>query len=145
MDISPTDAIAPLAGGALIGAAASLLLLGTGRLAGISGIFNGVLQPRAGDVGWRATFLAGLLLGGVLLNLLAPDLIAGSESRSLLATGLGGVIVGFGVRRGNGCTSGHGVCGVSRLSRRSIVATLTFIGVGMITATGAGLLVGGSL
>ena len=124
-----------LAGGALIGLAASIMLLFTGRVAGISGIFGGLLTPKAGDIGWRAAFVGGLLVGGVLLALLAPQTIAATAARSLPATVAAGLLVGFGVRLGNGCTSGHGVCGLSRFSRRSLVATLSFMATGFLTAS----------
>lgn len=134
-----------LAGGALIGLAASALLLLTGRIAGISGIYGGLLRPVAGDLGWRAAFVAGLLLGGAGLALWAPATIAATPDRSLGATALAGLIVGFGVRMGNGCTSGHGVCGLSRLSGRSLAATLTFMATGVATASAIQLLAGGRL
>jgi uncharacterized protein len=121
-----------LAGGALIGLSASILLLTSGRIAGISGILGGLLLPRRGELGWRLGFLAGLLLAGVLAVGLAPDSL-GSSPRPLLLLVAAGLLVGIGTRLGNGCTSGHGICGVSRLSRRSIVATLVFVGAGMLT------------
>jgi uncharacterized membrane protein YedE/YeeE len=134
-----------LLGGAIIGTAASIMLLGNGRVAGISGIFSGLLKPTAGDLGWRVAFVGGLLLGGALLGLVAPDTIASSVNRGLPVTVLAGVLVGFGVRMGNGCTSGHGVCGLSRLSTRSLVAAISFLGVGMVTASAIQLLFGGAL
>jgi len=135
----------PLAGGALIGLAASLMLLFNGRIAGISGIFGGLLRPKGGDIDWRLAFVGGLLAGGVVLALFAPDTLAVSADRSVAATLVGGLVVGFGVRMGNGCTSGHGVCGLSRFSRRSLVATLTFMGTGVVTASLIELLAGGSV
>ncbi|RME27364.1 MAG: YeeE/YedE family protein [Deltaproteobacteria bacterium] len=137
--------ISALAGGALIGLAASMMLLFNGRIAGISGIYGGLLRPVAGDIGWRVAFVLGLLVGGGLLVLVAPELVAGSAHRSLVATAIAGVIVGFGTRMGNGCTSGHGVCGLTRFSRRSLVATLTFMTTGFLTASLITLLAGGSL
>lgn len=122
-----------LLGGTLIGLAASALLLFTGRIAGISGIYGGLLKPVAGDIGWRAAFVGGLLVGGVLLALLAPQTIAATAARSLPATVAAGLLVGFGVRLGNGCTSGHGVCGLARLSKRSLAATATFMGTAFLT------------
>ena len=129
----------------MIGLAASLLLLFTGRIAGISGIYGGLLKPVAGDVAWRAAFVGGLLCGGLALALVAPESIAASSARSLGTTALAGLIVGFGVRMGNGCTSGHGVCGLTRFSRRSFVATLTFMATGFLTASLVQLLHGGVL
>ena len=141
-DFTPWSAAA---GGALIGLSASLMMLTTGRIAGISGIFGGLLSPRAGDIAWRLAFVLGLALAGGAVFLTAPDLIQMSETRSMAATVVAGLLVGFGVRLGNGCTSGHGVCGLSRFSKRSLIATLTFMATGMITATGIQLLNGGAL
>ena len=122
-------------GGVLIGLAASLLLLGAGRVAGISGIFAGVFLPSgAGDRGWRIVFLVGLLGGALLGQWLAPGSIAPAP-RSLPWLALSGLLVGSGTRLAGGCTSGHGVCGLSRGSVRSLVATLTFIATGMLTVT----------
>ena len=134
-----------LLGGTLIGLAASALLLFTGRIAGISGIYGGLLKPVAGDIGWRAAFVLGLLAGGLLLVVAAPEAIATTSQRTVMATVAAGLIVGFGVRMGNGCTSGHGVCGLSRFSKRSLVATLTFMATGFLTASLVELLAGGRL
>jgi len=123
--------ISALVGGALIGIAASLLLLASGRVAGISGIVGGLLTPARGDWLWRALFIAGLLLAGLGAVVLAPERI-GVAPRSLSTLIVGGLLVGIGTRLGNGCTSGHGVCGISRLAPRSIIATLTFIAMGML-------------
>ena len=127
--------ISAIIGGLLIGVAASLLMLASGRVAGISGIIGPLLQPKAGDIGWRMAFVAGLLAGGAALMRFRPDVIVSPDGRSLFAIGLAGLFVGLGVRMGSGCTSGHGVCGLSRLSRRSLVATLVFMGTGFATAT----------
>lgn len=127
--------ISAVMGGALIGLASTGLLLFHGRIAGISGIFGGLLQPRNGDVSWRLAFVVGLLAGGLALIAVAPETIGTASGRSLGVVALGGVLVGFGTRMGNGCTSGHGVCGLSRFSVRSLVAVLTFMGVGMVVAT----------
>lgn len=121
-----------LLGGALIGLSASLLLLFQGRVAGISGILGGVLNPTPGDVGWRAAFLAGLASTGAALGLLFPAAVTPSP-RSLLQLAAAGLLVGFGVRLGNGCTSGHGVCGLARQSPRSLAATLTFMATAFVT------------
>lgn len=137
-----------LAGGALIGLAASLLLLFNGRIAGISGIFSGLLLPRPADradaqeLGWRAAFVGGLVVGGAVMFALKPQLFAVTYDRSLLTIAVAGLVVGFGVRLGSGCTSGHGVCGISRFSRRSIVATVTFIATGALTVLAVRLLGG---
>ena len=123
---------ASLAGGALIGVAAAMLVLLSGRIAGISGIVGGLIARRRGDIAWRLAFVAGLLAAPtamVLLgNPLAPRIDAGLGM--LLIAGL---LVGLGTRYGAGCTSGHGVCGLSRLSLRSLVATLAFMGTGFAT------------
>ena len=125
---------ASLLGGAIIGLAASVLLLGAGRVAGISGIVGGLLVPRAGDTAWRAVFVAGLLVGGLGLRLVDPALVRSDLDRSAATLVAAGMLVGFGTRLGNGCTSGHGVCGISRGSARSLVATVTFMATGVATA-----------
>ncbi len=119
-----------LIGGALIGISATLLLWLNGRIAGVSGIMHGALQQRAGDT-WRWLFLAGLVAGAGVWLWLAPPAFAPRAGYSLPLVLLAGVLVGFGTAQGGGCTSGHGVCGISRLSARSIVATLTFLVTGM--------------
>ena len=133
-----------LAGGALIGIAAGAFLIFNGRIAGISGVLGGVLTPSRGDVGWRLSFLGGLLAGGLALTFLYPAAFPASIDS---ATGLliaAGLLVGFGTRLGSGCTSGHGVCGMSRLSVRSFAATGTFIATGAITVLLVRLIGGGS-
>ncbi len=139
-DLTPWSA---LAGGALIGLAASLLLLASGRIAGVSGMIGGLLVPTRGDTLWRALFVGGLVAAGLVAFLVAPDTI-GSSPRGMVALALAGILVGVGTRLGNGCTSGHGVCGLSRLSKRSLLATLTFVGAGMLTVTLLRVLGGGS-
>ncbi|MBZ4333583.1 YeeE/YedE family protein [Corallococcus interemptor] len=126
----------PLLGGALIGLSASLLLLANGRVAGISGVVGSLLAPVRGDIAWRVLFLAGLLTGGLLLVVVRPGAFPAPASLGTggaLLLGVAGLLVGFGSRLGNGCTSGHGVCGVSRGSARSIAATLTFMATGILT------------
>jgi uncharacterized membrane protein YedE/YeeE len=123
-----------LAGGSIIGLAASLLLLVNGRIAGISGILGGLLIPQRGEVAWRALFFAGLAGAGLATAVVAPASI-GDATRSLPALAVAGVLVGAGTRFGNGCTSGHGVCGLSRFSKRSFFATLTFMAAGVVTAS----------
>jgi len=124
---------ASLIGGILIGLSASAMLLLDGKVAGISGIFAGVLRPVKGDLAWKACFTAGLLVGGFLLRFFLPQAFAFGIVRSWPVLVMAGLLVGFGTRLGNGCTSGHGVCGVSRLSTRSIVATATFMATGAAT------------
>ncbi|UTH75813.1 YeeE/YedE family protein [Chromobacterium sp. IIBBL 290-4] len=117
-----------LAGGALIGLSAAGLILLNGRVAGISGIVGSLLRP-GGDRGWRLAFVAGLLLSPWLYRLWAapPEITINGQPWLLVAAGL---LVGFGSRLGSGCTSGHGVCGLARLSPRSLAATLTFMAAG---------------
>ncbi|WP_437489655.1 YeeE/YedE family protein [Sorangium sp. So ce1014] len=123
----------PLVGGALIGLSASLLLLFNGRVAGISGIFGGLLFREPGETAWRAAFVAGLLLGGLALAAAHPGAFPPAGGGSLGLVVAAGLLVGLGARLGNGCTSGHGVCGLSRLSARSLVATMTFMATAAIT------------
>jgi hypothetical protein len=123
---------ASLAGGVLIGIAAAMLVLLNGRIAGISGIVGGLLSPRPGEVGWRLAFISGLLaapLAGIFLfGVPSPRLDAGSGTLAVA-----GLLVGLGTSYGSGCTSGHGVCGLSRLSPRSLVATAAFMLAGIAT------------
>ncbi|MBB5367861.1 MULTISPECIES: YeeE/YedE family protein [unclassified Janthinobacterium] len=121
-----------LAGGLLIGLAAAVLILFNGRIAGISGIVGGLLSPRKGDSGWRIAFLAGLLITPLLYQLphALPEVDIEAGTPALVIAGL---LVGLGVRYGAGCTSGHGVCGLSRLSPRSLVATTCFMAAGFLT------------
>lgn len=127
-----SDLIRPIVGGLLVGSAAVLFLHFNGRILGVSGIAGGVIDGPNEERGVRVSFLAGLLVGALLLLLVLPSAFAPSPA-SLPVLAVAGLLVGFGTRLGNGCTSGHGVCGTSRLSPRSIVATITFIGVGMLT------------
>lgn len=120
-------------GGALIGLAAVLLMLVQGRIAGISGIANGLLGPFTGDFGWRVAFVLGLISAPLASALVTGDMPQIRIPVSLPLLVAGGLLVGFGTRLGHGCTSGHGVCGVARLSRRSVVATVTFLAAGALT------------
>jgi uncharacterized protein len=123
----------PLLGGALIGVAASLLLLVHGRIAGIAGLFAGVFLPAHDARSTRAAFVAGLCAAGVVLAGIYPEAFSMERTPALPVVALGGLLVGYGTRLGGGCTSGHGVCGMSRFSKRSIVATLVFMGAGIVT------------
>jgi len=121
-----------LAGGLLVGIAASMFLLLNGRIAGISGIVGRLLRPARGDIAWRAAFVLGLVGAPLVYTLFAalPRVQIDASFGALIAAGL---LVGIGTRVGSGCTSGHGVCGLSRLSPRSLAATLTFMGAGFAT------------
>lgn len=121
-------------GGALIGLSSVIMMLFLGRITGISGIFGGVIFPKAGEISWRVTFLVGLLVGGLLLLFVHPQAFpTGSLPRSLPSLLIAGVLVGFGTRMGSGCTSGHGVCGMARLSKRSFISVIVFLATGMLT------------
>ena len=148
--------IASLLGGMLIGLSVSVMLLFNGKIAGISGIVGGILSPAQNDTKWRLLFLGGLLVGGMLVGsqtvsfssadfFAAEDVFAIEIERSWLALILAGLLVGFGSRFGSGCTSGHGVCGISRLSPRSLVATITFISTGALVVYIVNHLFGGAV
>ena len=126
------DWINALLGGVIIGLAVSVMLIWNGRVTGISGIINGVLSPIKGDTAWRLLFVLGLFLGGLVLKALSPVVFQGQLATDLWTTVLAGLLVGFGTVMGSGCTSGHGVCGISRLSPRSLIATIVFILVGIV-------------
>lgn len=130
-----------LLGGALIGAAAAAFIVLNGRIAGVSGILGGLLRPVRGDVAWRAAFVAGLLAAPPAWSLFGalPEARVDAGYAVLVAAGL---LVGIGTRYGSGCTSGHGVCGISRLSPRSLVATLAFMAAGFATVYAARHLIG---
>ncbi|AOG21890.1 YeeE/YedE family protein [Acidovorax sp. RAC01] len=123
---------AALAGGVLLGLASALFVLLNGRILGISGIVGGLLRPRSGDVGWRISFVLGMLAAPALYWLLTGPVQARIDADWGMVV-LAGLLVGAGTRYGSGCTSGHGVCGLSRMSPRSLVATLAFMGAGFAT------------
>ena len=123
---------ASLAGGILLGLASAMFILINGRILGISGIIGGLLRPTSGDVGWRLAFVLGMLVAP-LLYLLVAGPVAVRIHASWATLVIAGLLVGVGTRFGSGCTSGHGVCGLSRLSPRSLVATLAFMGAGFVT------------
>jgi uncharacterized membrane protein YedE/YeeE len=121
-----------LGGGVLIGLAAAMLVLLNGRIAGISGIVGGLLAPRRGDIGWRVAFLLGLLVSPVFHRIAGHAPLARIDA-GFVTLVIAGLLVGVGTGYGSGCTSGHGVCGLSRLSPRSLVATVAFMAAGMAT------------
>lgn len=138
--------VASALGGVLIGLASALLLWSHGKIAGISGIVGGLLgRPAAAENRWRLAFVLGLVLTGALAALMVPGAFSGALDRSLAALIGAGLLVGFGTRLGNGCTSGHGVCGLSRLSARSLVATLLFTVFGAISVAVVRIVFGGVL
>lgn len=134
-----------LLGGALIGLSASSLLVFNGKVAGISGIVGRLLVPVRDDTLWRVLFIAGLFVGGLILRWTHPAVFQNTLQRSTAALIVAGLLVGYGSRLGNGCTSGHGVCGMSRLSVRSLVATVTFMATGVATVAVVRHLLGGAV
>lgn len=118
-------------GGALIGLAAGLVLLLLGRVAGVSGMVGSLFEPRTAESGWRAAFLAGLVMGGFTLSRFDPASVP-SIALPVWAMAVAGFLVGYGARLGGGCTSGHGLCGATLLNRKSVVATLTFMASGAV-------------
>lgn len=130
-------------GGILIGVSATMLLAFSGRIAGISGILGALLPPVKGDTAWRVLFLLGLILGTLAYTLIKPGDIELAFSASYPVIVLGGLLVGFGTRLGGGCTSGHGVCGISRLSKRSLTATGVFMAAAFVTVFFTRHVVGG--
>lgn len=125
------DWINALIGGSIIGISVSLMLLLNGRVTGISGIINGILTPAKGDTAWRVLFVLGLLAGGLTVSAFSPETFSGQLPTENWTIVVAGLLVGFGTILGSGCTSGHGVCGLSRLSPRSMIATMTFIAAGV--------------
>ena len=130
-------------GGALIVLSAVVLMAMNGRIAGISGIFSGTLFAEAGDKLWRVLFVIGLIAGPAIYNLASPTPAPFEMNATLPFIIAGGLLVGFGTRLGSGCTSGHGICGLSRLSLRSMVSVLVFMAAGMITVALIRTLIGG--
>ena len=123
-----------LGGGILLGLASAIFILVNGRILGISGILGGLLVPRLGDIGWRIAFLLGIAASPFVSGQILPVgyLEVPSIEAGYVTIAVAGLLVGFGTRYGSGCTSGHGVCGLSRLSPRSLVSTLTFMGLGFL-------------
>lgn len=123
-----------LLGGALIGLSASVLLVVDGRIAGISGVVGGLVAPVRGATGWRAAFLAGLFIGAAALLWIRPGAIVARRAMLPLQwVAFAGLLVGLGTQLGGGCTSGHGVCGLSRLSTQSFISVVTFMGTAAVT------------
>lgn len=122
-----------LLGGALIGVAVTLMLLFSGRVTGISGILASSLSKPSKEGLWRWLFLAGMIAGGIFMHRLRPDLFVNLSGRGLMLVAVAGLLVGYGTVMGSGCTSGHGVCGISRFSVRSALATVTFMLFGFFT------------
>jgi uncharacterized membrane protein YedE/YeeE len=123
-----------LAGGAIIGLSTALFLILNGRVTGISSILNGLFTYDAADYWWRLFFVAGLIVGGTTLTMFHPEFFEPLPNRNSVVIMIAGVLVGFGTVLGSGCTSGHGICGVARLSTRSILATISFMCVGFLMA-----------
>lgn len=135
--------LSALAGGSFIGLAAALLLLINGRIAGVSGILGGIARAKAGEATWRVAFIAGLVLSPVIYAASGATLPRISIDHSVGVLIIAGLLVGFGTRLGSGCTSGHGVCGLARGSRRSLVATGVFMGTAILTVFVARHVIGG--
>ena len=129
-DLQPLHGVA---GGVLIALSLAVMLIATGRLAGLSGIVGGLVTDA--DRAWRAWYVAGMLAVGAAFAIAHPSTFDTGARVPLPLVAVAGLLVGFGTRLGNGCTSGHGLCGISRLSKRSIVATVTFFAIGVVTAT----------
>ena len=134
-----------LVGGIMIGIAALVLLRFYGRIAGISGVFGGLFPFNTGETLWRMVFLAGLVTGGIILSFLHTDAVTFELAYSNPALILAGLLVGVGSRMGNGCTSGHGICGLGRLAPRSMVAVLTFMATGTLAAIVVHQIFGGAI
>ena len=140
-----SQALYSLLGGGLIGIAVTQMLLFNGRVTGISGIIASSLAKPASDGLWRWMFVAGLIVGGFLIQTIRPDFFTNSSDRSSIAILMAGLLVGYGTVMGSGCTSGHVVCGMSRLSMRSVIATLTFMLFGFLTVQVVRYFMGGSI
>ncbi|HHF2971965.1 TPA: YeeE/YedE family protein [Vibrio diabolicus] len=122
-----------LFGGLLLGISATILSLVNGKIAGISGIMNGIMSPKKGDYSWRLLFAVGMIAGGLISVLMLGVAVPSTANLSLGMVIAAGLLVGIGTRLGNGCTSGHGICGMGRLSKRSVVATCVFMVVAGLT------------
>jgi uncharacterized protein len=129
----PQEWIYALVGGVLIGLSVSLMLLMNGRVTGISGIINGAFSGAKQDTLWRVVFIAGLFMGGLFLRFFNPYVFENTIESEIWTLVVAGLLVGFGTIMGSGCTSGHGICGISRMSPRSLLATITFIAAGVLS------------
>lgn len=143
--MEPSSILNPLIGGATIGVAVTLMLLFNGRVTGISGILASALSMPSKEGLWRWMFLAGMISGGILVHSLNPDLFVNLSGRGLTLVAVAGLLVGYGTVMGSGCTSGHGVCGISRFSVRSVIATVTFMLFGFLAVQGVRYFLGGSI
>jgi uncharacterized membrane protein YedE/YeeE len=137
-DFAPIQA---LIGGTLIATSLAIMLIGAGRITGLSGTFAGLVRPTPGDWTWRAWFVAGMLAVGGVFQVVRPETFDASAPVPLWLLAISGALVGAGTAASNGCTSGHGLCGVSRFSKRSILATMTFFAVGVASASITGAIV----
>jgi uncharacterized membrane protein YedE/YeeE len=143
--VEADQAIYSLFGGVLIGIAVTIMLLFNGRVTGISGIIASSLAKPTFDGLWRWMFVGGLVAGGIVIQLIQPNLFKNISERSSMTILLAGLLVGYGTVMGSGCTSGHGICGMSRFSIRSLLATLTFILFGFLTVQAMNYFGGGSI
>ncbi len=141
----PPEFINALIGGLLIGLAGILLLISDGKIAGISGMIGGLLRSQTRLNGWRYAFLGGLIVGGFGMHLFGFQVFTPLATRSYGALIAAGLLVGLGTQIGSGCTSGHGICGIGRLSGRSLIATVTFVVTGAITVYVVEHILGGAL
>ena len=143
--MDPNQALYALVGGSLIGIAATMMLLFNGRVTGVSGIIASSLAKPTRDGLWRWMFVGGLISGGFLIQMIRPDFLINASGKSSVAVLIAGLLVGYGTVMGSGCTSGHGVCGMSRLSVRSAVATFVFMLFGFLTVQAVRYFAGNSL
>ncbi len=143
MDLNQT--FSSLLGGGLIGIAVTIMLLFNGRVTGVSGIISSSLAKPTREGLWRWMFIAGLIVGGLLIQVIRPDMFLNVTNRDSIIVIMAGLLVGYGTVMGSGCTSGHGVCGLSRLSARSMIATLTFMLLGFLTVQAMRYFEGGLL
>ena len=131
MQVKDFSILELLLGGVLICLASAALMYFNGKIAGISGIFRGLLIPHSGEIVWRAMFIGGMILAGFAMVLVSPQMFIDNTGRGMITTLSAGLLVGVGVRIGSGCTSGHGICGIGRLSTRSMVFVVVFMAAGM--------------